>query len=299
MSNVDLSKLPAPDLVEALDYEVILAAIRADAIRLAGERGITLDLRPADPATVAIEAAAYRELLLRERVNDASKQNMIAFATKGNLDNLAAPFGVLRQVVTPANPTTGTAAVVEDDEAMRRRVLLAPESYSVAGPEGAYQYHALSADGRVLDASATSPEPGVVVVTVLSSEGNGAATSDLLDAVRAIVGPDAADAVRPLGDDVRVQSAEIIEYKIRAQVFTFDGPDSSVVLANSGSRGQAYANTSRRLGRDVPLSSVYAALTAEGVQRVVLLEPLADIVCDKTQATYCTGIEITPGGIDD
>ena len=49
---------------------------------------------------------------------------------------------------------------------------------SVAGPTGAYEFHALSADGDVKDAAATSPAPGEVVVTVLSRTGDGAAWTD-------------------------------------------------------------------------------------------------------------------------
>ena len=74
---------------------------------------------------------------------------------------------------------------MESDADFRRRIILAPEGYSVAGPEGAYIFHALSADPDVLDASATSPTPGEVVVTVLSRTGDGTAPPELLATVEA------------------------------------------------------------------------------------------------------------------
>ena len=64
---------------------------------------------------------------------------------------------------------------MESDPDFRRRIQLAPEGFSVAGPEGAYIFHALSADPGVLDACATSPSPGEVVVTVLARAGDGTA----------------------------------------------------------------------------------------------------------------------------
>ncbi|MCS0770132.1 contractile injection system protein, VgrG/Pvc8 family [Escherichia coli] len=59
---------------------------------------------------------------------------------------------------------------MESDEALRLRVPAAFEGLSVAGPTAAYEFHARSADGRVADASATSPAPAEVVLTVLSRE---------------------------------------------------------------------------------------------------------------------------------
>ncbi|PLL15608.1 baseplate assembly protein, partial [Klebsiella michiganensis] len=55
----------------------------------------------------------------------------------------------------------------------------------------------------------------------------------------------------------------------------------------------------RRLGRDIRMSAIYAALHVQGVQRVELREPLADVVLDKTQAAYCTKASVIIGGSDE
>src|SRR5690606_27321090 len=143
------------------------------------------------------------------------------------------------------------------DVEFRRRIQLGPEGFSVAGPEGAYIYHALSADPRMLDASATSPTPGSVVVTVLAREGAGTPDQTLIDAVAARLN---ADNVRPMTDLVTVQAVEIISYEIRATVYTYAGPDSTVVLAESLRRLDQYIADSHRLGRDVPLSGIFSVL---------------------------------------
>ena len=54
-----------------------------------------------------------------------------------------------------------------------------------------------------------------------------------------------------------------------------------------------------RLGRDIRRSALFATLHVEGVQRVELQEPAADVVLDETQAAYCTGYAITLGGVDE
>ena len=138
--------------------------------------------------------------------------------------------------------------------------------------------------------------PGDVRVSVLSRELDGTASPDLIDAVTAKL---AADDVRPLTDNVTVQSAGIVPYSIVAEIFTYPGPDSAVVLAEVNARIQKYVADSHRIGRDVALSAIYAALHAEGVQRVELTSPSENIVIDATQAPYCEEITITHGGTGD
>src|SRR3546814_19943147 len=83
---------------------------------------------------------------------------MPAYATGADLDNLAALLGVTRFELEPGDSVLGIPAVMESDSDLRRRLVLAPEGYSVAGHEGAYIFHALSAHPDVLDASAIRSE---------------------------------------------------------------------------------------------------------------------------------------------
>jgi len=105
--------------------------------------------------------------------------------------------------------------------------------------------------------------------------------------------------VRPLTDHVVVKPAAIINYTVDAALFTFAGPDSQVVLAEARTRLDRYISESHRLGRDVTRSGLFAALHAEGVQRVEITNPAKDIVVDRTQATHCTSITLTHGGNDE
>ena len=179
---VDLSRLPAPAVVELLSYEQILAAMLAD---LRDRDPQFTALTESDPAFKLLQVCAYREMLVRQRCNEAARAVMLAYAIGTDLDHLGALLGVTRLQLDPGDPINSIPPTMESDTEFRRRIQLAPEGFSVAGPEGAYIFHALSADPDVLDASATSPTPGEVVVTVLSRQGDGAPSAPLVAAVEA------------------------------------------------------------------------------------------------------------------
>jgi len=290
-SAIDLSRLPVPDVVEQLDFESILSDQLADLVR----RDATFTaLIESDPAIKILQVTAYRELLLRQRINEAARAVMLAYATQHDLDQLGALMDVPRLELAPANSEKGIAAVMEPDDDFRKRIQLAPQGFSVAGPEGAYIFHALGADSRVLDASVTSPNPGEVLVTVLSREGDGIASSELIAAVHQRLG---SDDVRPLTDEVLVQSADVKRYSVRARLFTFPGPDAMVVMKEANQRIRRYVMETHAIGVTPTVSGIYAALHVAGVQRVELITPVNDIPVTRLQAPWCDGIEIDYGGI--
>jgi phage-related baseplate assembly protein len=259
---LDLSRLPAPTVVEQIDFETIRAAMLADLqARLPGFDTIL----ETDPVVKLIEVAAYRETLLRQQFNDRARAVMTAYATGADLDHLAALVGVQRLVIQEADPFNNLPQILESDDALRQRIVLAPESFSVAGPELAYVFHARSAHADVLDASCTSPVPGQVIVTVLSRLGDGAASDEVIEAVEAVVN---SRPVRPLTDLVTVESVEVVPFTITAMLFTFAGPDATIIVANAIERLNAYLAANRLIGRDITFSALNAALHVEGVQRV-------------------------------
>ncbi|MDB0543884.1 baseplate assembly protein [Ralstonia solanacearum] len=299
MATIDLSQLPAPAVVETLEYEAILDERKAyfvslyptdqqDAVRA------TLALE-SEPVTKLLQENAYRELVWRQRVNDAARAVMLAFAEGDDLEQLAANFDVQRLTITPADDSTvpPTPAVMEGDDSLRERAQEAFEGLSVAGPAKAYEFFARSADGRVADARAFSPAGAEVVVSVLSHLGDGTADESLLATVRTALSD---DDTRPLADRLTVQSARIVTYRIRAMLYLAPGPAAEPILAAAGKRADTYRTTRRRIGRDINRSAITAALHVEGVEKVVLIEPAEDIALDLTQAGYCTAVEIGNGG---
>ncbi|MCP4102604.1 MAG: baseplate assembly protein [Lentisphaerae bacterium] len=292
-SAIDLSLLPAPDVIEPLDYEIIFSAMLATLQSKAPEFSALVE---SDPAYKVLEVAAYRELMLRQRVNDAARAVMLAYATGNDLENLAANFNVQRQIVVPANPDVEppTPAVYETDTALRKRTLLALEAITTAGSEGSYIFHALSASGDVKAVTAASPSPGQVSVTILSHSNGGAASGDLLTTVSTALN---AEEVRPLTDQVTVQSAIIQRYSVTATLTLKSGASSALVMTAAEQALQAYAATNFKLQATVALSGIYAALhQTAGVEKVNLSSPSADIICGVNAAPLIENITLTVEG---
>lgn len=302
MPIIDLSQLPAPDVVDVPDFESILAERKATLISLfppeqqeAVARVLALE---SDPLTKYLEENAYREVLWRQRVNEAALATTLAFSESADLDVMAANNNTRRLTITPADESTipPTPAVMESDTDFRLRAQQAFEGLSVAGPVGAYEYHGRSADGRVADISVVSPTPACVTITVLSREGDGTASAGLLAVVEQALN---AEDVRPVGDRVTVQSAVMVPYRVDATLYFYPGPESEPVREAAENRLKEYISAQHRLGRDIRRSAIYAALHVEGVQRVELTAPAADIVLAKHQASWCTDYTISAGGTDE
>ncbi|QMR82270.1 baseplate assembly protein [Enterobacter roggenkampii] len=299
---IDLSQLPPPVVVEPLDFETLFNERKEAFIALYQEdeqdvirRTLSLE---SEPITMLLEENCYRELLLRQRVNEAARAVMVAYSVGSDLDQLAANFNVERLTITQEDDSVvpPVPAVMESDADLRVRTPQAFEGLSVAGPTAAYEFFGLSADGRVADVSAVSPTPACVTISVLSREGDGTASQELIDIVASALN---GEEVRPVADRVTVQAAEIVPYEIDATLYIYPGPESEPVRQASEQKLQAYIADQRRLGRDIRLSAIYAALHVEGVQRVELAQPVADMVLDDTQASNCTGYTITVGGYDE
>ncbi len=291
-SAIDLEKLPPPEVVEPLDFDAILTEMVDDFTVRWPEYSADLE---SEPAVKLLEVTAYRELQLRARVNDASRAVMLAFAQKGDLEHIAARFGVERQEVSPGDPDAlpPILPTFENDDRLRQRTQLSLEGHTTAGTIGSYKFHTLAADPRIKDVDVQSPTQGDVVVTILSTENSGNPSAEVLTNVRTFLN---AEDVRPLTDRVTVSAPEVLPYMIEAELILFDGPDEEVVRRSAENALQGYVEDRHRLGHDIALSGLYAALHQPGVQRVALTQPTADIVIQPHQAPWNTGITITLGG---
>ncbi|KPA88071.1 phage-related baseplate assembly protein [Pseudomonas asplenii] len=292
MSIVDLSTLPAPQVLESLDFEEVYQADLATFRSYMGENW-TAQLE-SDPVVKLVEVGAYRKVGNRARVNDAAKSLLLAYARGRDLDQLAANVGLQRLVVQAEDLTAvpPVEEVLEEDDALRERIQLAYEGLTTAGPRSSYKLHARNASGQVADAEAESPSPAVVVVTVLALAGEGTASQALLDTVHAALSD---EDVRPLGDRVLVQSAEILQYRIDAVVhMAGTGSENEAILAECQRRLAAWINPRRRLGVEVSRSAVDAQLHISGVRKVELAN-WVDITPSRSQAAFCTGFSVVMG----
>lgn len=301
---IDLSRLPAPAVVEALDFETILAAMKTDL--LSRDPALDASSLESDPSAKILEVCAYRELLLRQRVNDAARAVMLAYSSGADLDHLGAGRETER--------LDG-----ESDSAFRARIQGAYYRTAAAGPAGAYRQISLAAHASVVDVSVTSLADGQVTVTVLAwhlvDEGQADATavaqgraafpgiaapagqvviiapagSAPLLAVQAALNDEFA---RPLTDAVVVRPPEVRPFTVESTLVLYPGPDSAPVLAESTGDLAAYLASVRRIGYDVTLAGLLDALVVAGVQNVRLAAPTADLIVGPTQLALCLGVAI-------
>jgi phage-related baseplate assembly protein len=292
MSTVELTQLPAPQVLEDLEFEGVYDE-ELERFRLyMGDKWDALLL--SDPVTKLLELGAYRRLQTRARINDAAKALMLAYAVAADLDQLAANVRLKRLVVQAGDPSAvpPVEQVFEADDALRERVQLVYEGLTTAGPRNSYILHARNASGRVADATAESPAPAEVVVTVLDVEGTGRPPPELLEVVRVHLSDDDR---RPVADRLTVQAAEILPYWVEAVVYMSGaGPENEAILAECKSRLRAWVNPRRRLGVEVARSGIDAQLHIAGVSRVELIG-WSDIRPTKAQAAWCEDVVVTQG----
>ena len=92
---IDFARLPPPKVIEEIDFEVLLAAYKAQVLAKKPELAAALALEQS-PTNVILEAEAYGEMIVRERINAAARASMLPFATGSDLDVIGARFNVPR-----------------------------------------------------------------------------------------------------------------------------------------------------------------------------------------------------------
>lgn len=205
----------------------------------------------------------------------------------------------IQWVASVSNTTTSSGgADEEDDDTYRERIRLAPESFSVAGPEGAYEYFAKSADPNIIDVSVTSPTPLEVEIRPLMS-GGAIPTQVVLDAVLAKC---SGKTVRPLTDHVAVMVPEQVPYNL---TYTYwiakdDEPNAAAIQTAAKAAELEYLLWQRsKLGRGINTSELVYRLIKAGAKRVQVTSPVAYVPLTRSQVAKEGTVTGTFGGIDD
>lgn len=171
----------------------------------------------------------------------------------------------------------------ESDVAFYERMRESVETFSTAGPLGAYEYYAKSASALIVDVKATSPEPGEVDVRVLLSGGQ-LPGEEILKEVLDILN---ADKVRPLTDHVTVAAPETVPYDIDFTYWTQEGGAVSddKVAENIAAAVRTFKEwQGARMGRDVNPSYLISLLMQAGAKRVKVRSPVDTVVPDNAVA---------------
>lgn len=167
---------------------------------------------------------------------------------------------------------------------------MAPEAFSVAGPEGAYQYRTLTVAPWARDVSATTPRPGVVRVSVLKAGPDPIPTLAEREFIRLHLKN---EAIRPLTDVVQVVAPVVRRTSIEARLTLYPGPDGNVVRTRALQALTEWVDNNRMLGMNLRRSALISKLRQEGVHSVDLIAPAQDLVLDVTEVYAIDQITIT------
>lgn len=336
-------------------------------------------LQPAQPERLLIQAAAYREILMRTAIQNIAVQNLVSFATGSMLDNLGELVGVRRLAPSPATTvlkfdivnghggviipsgtrvstvdglavfttdvqvavpsdvfsvtvdatatvegvfangyqpgqiielldpkpyvtavtnltTSSRGSAIEQDEALRERIKIAPETFSTAGSRGAYEFHAKSASALIVDVAVVSPIPGTVEIYPLIL-GNEPTPIEILNEVSEVCN---GEKVRPLTDTVLVKSPTIFEYSIEVELELLQSADAAATLEASRKSIESLAvEKASKLGRDVVVTQIIAAASVPGVYKVSVNFPAADMVVSPTEVAICTSLIVEISGTNE
>lgn len=315
----DLAALGDVPAVEDVDFETIRAR-RGEYLKAALTAfGVDFDVTALETSPLMVAVArggGYEETLFRQVINEKIRALSLATATGGDQDHIAATYyGISRQSDIDAEGNV----VLEDDVRFRERIALAPEAFSTAGPLGAYVFHVLELDGvqDIADAWAYSEEDGAkytaglyagvtpymtgvdvlapeVLIIILPTSAyvaeNGGTDQALLE--RAYVAVQADD-VRPLGDKVTIEPAQIVNYTVDMTITYARGADPTPLVNEARRRIAAYTAGRRRVGVKAERLGIGGCGYVSGIEAVTLNSPLADVAGGPKQAPNCTSITVT------
>lgn len=213
----------------------------------------------------------------------------------GQINSLQTTLTGARQI-SAQNITVPTGgSETESDDAYRERVLLAPESFSVAGSVGAYKYWARAVSPVICDVhvanaldSSGAEIGGTVAVSILTK--TGLPSQELISQVLAEL---SGEKKRPLCDTVVVNAPEVVDYALNAELVLYTGANALEVKTAATAAWTAYETVRReRLGGDIVPLDVMNVLKVAGVYNVILSAPTLRVIAPN-QWARCTSVRIT------
>lgn len=288
-----LTREPAAAATTTLRFT--LSAVRGAAT------GIPVGTRAAVPDwSVYFETTRYMEIPAGKMTVDVPASCTVT-GTVGN----GLPVGKLSILVDPIpymasvsniNETAG-GAEIESDDHLAERVYLFPGSYSTAGPEANYQYHAKKFNVNVGDVVVASEQAaGTVDIYFLMADG----TTPPEEMITGLENYLRDNNIRPMTDLVRVAAPEEVEYSIDLAYYINRSDSNRAVAIQEAVTAavEKYKTWQRAIGRDINPDKLRELVMAAGAKRVKVTAPVCQIV-DKKSVAAMTGQTVRYGGLED
>lgn len=236
--------------------------------------------------------------------------DVLAFCTTAGAVGNDYVAGQISTIVSPTTflasgeniTTTSGGADEEADPEYANRIRLAPNSYSVAGPEKAYEYHAYSVSSAIIDVKPYAPEenPGQVKIYLLL-EGGELPSADVIDMVQAYF---KTGQITPITDFVEVLAPTAKKYTInvdywinKENIATADAIRTAVEEAVEEYR--LWQQT--KIARDITPDELISRVKNAGAARIDFstLAPASWVELAEGEVAQCTSVNVSFKGYKD
>lgn len=213
---------------------------------------------------------------------------------QGQISEIVDPLPYVTVVENSEDVTNGDET--EDDEHLRERIRLAPETFTVAGSMESYVAQTKNASSEISAVTATSPTPGIVDIRFVLKGGE-LPNSAMIELVQNYL---SAEDVRPLTDFVQVSAPDIVEYEIACMWFLEQKNSAQYALIQSAVN-KAVENyvlwQKEKPGRDINPSELTRLIMQAGAKRVEITSPAFEKI-EQTQIAKETNVQVTFGGVE-
>ena len=216
----------------------------------------------------------------------------------GQVTTIVKPMTFVAKAENVTITTGGSEA--ESDASLAERIRLAPNSFSVAGPEKAYVYHTKSVSSSVIDVSVTSPTPGEVDVYVLLSGG----VLPQEETLKQISDYLTDSSIRPLTDYVKVLAPQAVNYELELHYWIGreDSSRAEQIKAEVTAAVEKYRLWQQgKIGRDILPAKLIQYVMQAGASRIdsPTMKPADFKALESGQVAQCTDVKVVYEGIKD
>lgn len=213
----------------------------------------------------------------------------------GEVNTIVDPVAFIASAANTETTAGGTDE--ESDQSIAERAYLAPSSFSTAGPDDAYIYHAKTYSQDVGDVRPTSPTPGTVDIRFIMADGTIPTEAQIAGMKEHL----AQRSKRPLTDNVTVAAPDVVSYDINVTYYINASDSTSAVqiqeqAEQAVSDYQAWQCT--EIGRDINPDELLSLLKAAGVKRAAITAPEFTVLED-TEVAQVSSVKVVYGGLED
>lgn len=208
------------------------------------------------------------------------------------------PVDIIPFVASVINTSiTQGGSDIEDDDSYRERIRKLPESFSVAGPVGAYESIVLGVSPEIVDVHVSSPNPCEVLLQPLLRGGE-LPDQGVLDKILEVCND---KTVRPLTDLVTSASPLTTSYDLEVTYYVSSLFQTNIEWVKSDIEAAIdkwVLDTRSKMGKDINPDSLVDMVRVAGGKRLIIVSPGFEKVNEGTIAIVNTKI-INYGGIED